>query len=162
MATRFGALDHQRVRTGTNKPLGQHERGREGDQLGAAILHRAHRVARRNAAGQYDMAHTSFDADAYQIIQMRMHGDQVHAERHFGQRLGGGDFGRQHIRHHAAAGNHAKPAGVADGGYEVAFGNPAHGAAHDGGARAQEGAAARPKIVQPRAGRRVQQHGFGN
>ncbi len=148
MAAGFRAFDDDRVRTRTHQAFGEHKRGGEGDELGAAVFHRTYGGAGGNAAGEHDVADAGFDADFYQIIQVRMHGNQVNAKRFGGQRLGGGDFLGQPVRHHAAAGEHAETAGVGDGGDQVTFAHPAHRPAHDGGARTEEGAAARPELAE--------------
>ncbi len=80
MPAGLGALDHQCVGAAADQSLCQHQRRGEGDQLGAAVLHRAHRAARRDAAGQHDMAHLRRQADLDQVVELRVHGDQVHAE----------------------------------------------------------------------------------
>ena len=153
MAAGFGALDHQGVGAGADQAFGQHQRGGEGDELGAAVLHRAHGVAGRDAAGQHDVADLGAQADLHQVVELRVHGDEVDAERLGGQRLGAGDLGFEQGGGHGAARDDAEAAGVGDGGDQVALADPAHGAAHDGGFGAEEGRAARPQRVEAGAGR---------
>ncbi len=124
-----------------HEPPGQHQRRGEADQPGAAVLDRAHGGAGRDAAGQHDVADPCLQADPHQVGQLGVHGDEVHAERAVGQRLGGGDLGGQQRRAHRAAGDHAEAAGIGDGGHQGALADPAHGAAHDGDPAAEEAAA---------------------
>ena len=153
MAAGLTALDHDGVGAGADQTFGQHQGRGEGDQLRAAVLDRAHRAAGRNAAGQHHMAHPGGGANAHQVVELRVHGDEVDAERQAGHRLGGGDLLFQQLRPHRAAGDDAEAAGIGDGGDQMALADPAHRAAHDGDARAQEGTAARPQPVQLGAGR---------
>ena len=150
-------LDHQRVRARPDQPLRQHQGRGERDQLRAAVLHRPHRPAGRNAAGQHDVSDARLQADPDQLVEPRMHGDQVDPERPVGQRLRAGDLGGQHVRLHRAAGDHAEPAGVGDRRHQVALADPAHRAAHDGDLAAEERRAARPQPVElPRGPRSAQ------
>ena len=149
---RLRPLDDQRVGAGAHQPPGQHQRRGEADQPRAAVLHRPHRGTRRHPAGQHDMADPRLQADLDQVGQPGVHGDEVDAERRGRARLGRGDLGSQGVRPHGAAGDHPEAAGVGDGGDQGALAHPAHGAAHDGGAAAQEGHAGRPQPVKLRAG----------
>ena len=63
MSAGLRALDHQRVRPGADQSLRQHQRRCERDQLRPAVLHRPHRAAGRNAAGQHDVADPRLQAD---------------------------------------------------------------------------------------------------
>ena len=71
MPAGLGALDHQRIDARFHEALGQHQSGREGDELGAAILDRAHRRRRRNAARQHDMPDLGAQADLHQLVELR-------------------------------------------------------------------------------------------
>ena len=97
----------------------------------ARRLDRFYAALGRNAAGKHDMADFMLRADRDQIEQHRVHGNQVHAERLAGQRLGRGDFGVEQFRRHRPAGDHAKAAGVADRRDEIALRHPAHRPAQD-------------------------------
>ena len=121
MAAGLHALDHQRVGARAHQLLRQRQRGREADQLGAAGLDPLDRPARRKAAGEHDMADLVLRADVDQLAQLRVHGDEVDAERPVRARLGLGDLGVEQLGAHRAAGDHAEPAGVGDGGDEVAL-----------------------------------------
>ena len=79
------------------------------------------RAARRKPAGEHDMADLVLRADVDQLGQLRVHGDEVDAERPVGARLGLGDLGVEQLGGHRPAGDHAEPAGVGDGGDEVAL-----------------------------------------
>ena len=78
-----------------------------------------------------------------QIEELRMHGDEIHAERLVGKRFGRRDLRVEQLGRHRATCDHAEAAGVRDGGNQVPLGHPAHRAAQDGRLAAQEiGAAA--------------------
>ena len=148
MAASLRPLDDQRVRTRPDQAARHDQCGGEADRLRAAILDRADRRGRRDAAGQHDVADAGRGADADQGIQLRVHGDQVHPEWRVGAFLGGGDLGGEQVRTHRAAGDYAKAAGIGDGGDQVALADPTHRAAHDGHAAAQKTGAARPEPGQ--------------
>ena len=162
MAAGLRTLDHQRIDAGTHQPPGQHHRRREGDQPGAAILHRAHRATGWNAAGQHDMADLRLQAHPDQIVQLRMHGDQIDPERPAGQRLRGGDFLLQQFRAHRAAGDHAEAAGIRQRGHQMPLAHPAHRTAKDRDLAAQELGAARPQPVELRSGGDARRIGMQN
>ncbi len=63
------------------KRLRQHQGRGEADQPGAAVLDRAHGGPGRDAAGQHDVADPGAQADLHQVVELRVHGDQVDAER---------------------------------------------------------------------------------
>ena len=111
-----------------------------------------HRGAARQAAGEHDVADPMLGADLDQIEQLRMQGDQVDAERAPGQRLGRADLGRQQLRRHRSRGDDPEPAGIGDGGDQVALRYPGHRAAHDGEIAAENIPAARPQPVELGAG----------
>ena len=77
-------------------------------------------------------------AHADQIEELRMHGDEIHAERLVGQRSGRRDLRVEQLRRHRAAGDHAEAARIRYGGNQVALGHPAHRPAQDRGLAAQE------------------------
>ncbi len=108
------------------------------------------RAARRKPAGEHDMADLVLRADVDQLAQLRMHGDEVDAERPVGARLGLGDFGVEQLGGHRAAGDHAEAAGIGDGGDEVALGDPAHRAAQDRDVAAEELGAAVHQFLEAR------------
>jgi hypothetical protein len=84
------------------------------------------------------MADIMLLADFDQVEELRVHRDQIDAERLVGERLGPGDLRIELLGVHRAAGDHAEAAGVGDCGDEVALGHPGHGAAEDGDLAAQE------------------------
>ena len=142
MAAGFAAFDHQCIRAGTQQLLREGEGRGENQHFRAEFLDCFHAALGRNAASQHDMADLVLGADRNQVEQRGVHGDQVHAERLGGEGLGRGDFGVEQFGRHRPAGNHAKAAGIADRGDQVAFGYPAHRAAQDRVLGPQEGAAA--------------------
>ena len=152
MPAGLAALDDNGVRPRAHQPLGQYQGGGKGDQLGAAILHRAHRGPGRDATGEHHMGHTGLQRHPHQVVDLRVHGDQVDAKGFFGERLGGGDLGGQHLRAHRAARDHAKAARIGNRRDQMTLADPAHRASQDGNLAAQEGAATRPEPVQFRAG----------
>ena len=95
MPAGLGAFDHQRIGAGAHQLLRQRQRRGEADHLGAAVLGLLDGGARRDAAGEDDMADLSLEAGLDQLVQPGMHGDEVHAEGVLGQRLGAGDLLRQ-------------------------------------------------------------------
>ena len=70
------------------------------------------------------MADLVLRADVDQLGKLRVHGDEVDAERAVGARFGLGDLGVEKLGGHRAAGDHAEAAGVGDGGDEVALAKP--------------------------------------
>ena len=144
VAAGLGAFDDDGIGAGADHALGQRQRRRERDQLGPAILHRAHRRAGRDATGQDDVADLGLQADADQCVQFRVHGDQVHAERLVCQRLRSGDLLRQLRRAHGAAGDHAETAGVGNRGHQMLLADPPHRAPHDRVRAAEERRTPRP------------------
>ena len=159
MPAGLAALDHQRIGAGTHQLLRQRQRGGEADDLRAAILRRLDRRPRRDAASEDDVPHLVRQAHLHELIQLRMHGDQVHAEGFSGQRLGRCDLLRQPLRLHCAAGDDAKGPGIGQRRHQIAFADPGHRPAHDGVGRAEEGRAARHQRIdpcqRPRGGRAV-------
>ncbi len=131
MAARFHALDHQRVDARSHQLLRQRQRGRKADQLGAIGLDRLDAALGRQATGQHDMAHLMLGAHRDQVEQLRMHGDQVHAERLVGQRPGRRNFRVQQFGRHRATGNHTETAGVRDRRHQMPLTDPAHRPAQD-------------------------------
>ena len=104
----------------------------------------------RQAAGEHDMADSMLRADVDQLDELRVHGDQVDAERLRRPRLGLGDLGVEQLGRHRAAGDHAEAAGVGDRGDEVALRNPAHRAAQDRDLAAEELGAAVHQLLEAR------------
>jgi hypothetical protein len=72
------------------------------------------------------------EADVDQLLQLRMHDDQVHPEPPRGQRLGRSNFRAKLVGRHGAAGEDAEPARVGDGRDQGALRHPCHGTAHQG------------------------------
>ena len=140
MAARFHAFDHQRIRAGAQQLLGERQCRREADHLGGVLpaLDRFDTAFGRNAPGQHHMAHGVLFAHGDEVEELRVHGDEVHAERAVGQLAGFGDFGVEQIGRHRPAGDHAEPAGVRNGRDEIAFGHPAHRPAQNGGFAAEK------------------------
>ena len=98
VAAGLHALDHQRVDVRAHQLLGERERGGEGHQLGAARLDLLDRPARRKPAGEHDVADLMLHAGVDQLAQLRVHGDEVDAERPLRARLGLGDLGVEQAR----------------------------------------------------------------
>jgi len=143
VAARFHALDHKRVRAGAQQLLAERQRGRKADDLGTMRLDRLETALGRDTASQHDMRDAVLCADIDKVEQLRVHGDEVHAEGLGRQRLGGGDFRVQKRRRHRAAGDHTEAARVTDRRNEIAFGHPRHRAAQDRGLATEEFAATR-------------------
>ena len=97
MAAGLHALDHQRIDVRAHQLLRERERGSEADQLGAARLDPVDRPARRKTAGEHDVADAVLRADIDQLAKLRVHGDEVDAERPVGARLGLGDLGVEQL-----------------------------------------------------------------
>ncbi len=108
-------LDHQRVGARPHQLLGQRQRGREDDQLGAMALDPLDRPAGRQAPGEDDVGDLMLRANIDQLIELGMHGDQIDAERLAGERLGSLDFLVEQLWRHGPAGDHAEPARVGNG-----------------------------------------------
>ena len=97
---------------------------------------------RRKAAGEDDVADIMLGADIDQLRELRVHGDEVDAERAVRAHFRLGDLGVEQLGSHRAAGDHTEAAGIGDGGDEVALADPAHRAAHDRDVAAKEFGAA--------------------
>ena len=143
MATGLHALNHQRIDARPDQLLGERQRRREADDLGAALLDRFQRPLGRQAPGEHDMADLVLGAHRDQVEERRVHGDEVHPERLVRQRLRARDLGIEQFGRHRSARDHAEPAGVRHGGDEVALADPRHGARHDRDLAAEERGAAR-------------------
>ena len=149
VAAGLHALDDQRVGARAYQFLREGQRGREADQLRAARFDPVDRAARGKAAGKNDVGDAMIGADVDQLGQLRVHGDEIDAERPVGARLGLGDLGVEQFGAHRSAGDYSEPAGVGDGGDQMALGNPAHRAAHDGDVAAEELGAAVHQLLEP-------------
>ena len=77
------------------------------------------------------MADPMVGADLDQLVKPRVQGDQVDPEGAQSQRLGRTDFRRQQLWRHRSRGDDPEPAGIGDGGDQVALRHPGHRAAHD-------------------------------
>ena len=77
------------------------------------------------------MANLMSRAYSHQLHDLRVHGNQVHAKRSSGQRLGRDNLCVEQFRRHRSAGNHPETACVGNGRDQVPLGNPGHCAAHD-------------------------------
>ena len=64
---------------------------------------RAACAAGRQAAGEHDMPDLVIEADLDQLLELRMHGDEVDAERPVGSARGRRDLGREQGGRHRAA-----------------------------------------------------------
>ena len=94
------------------------------------------------------MAHLIFRANINQFHDLRMHGDQVHAEWLRSQRLRCGNFRIKQFGRHRPARNHPKPAGVGNGRHKVPFRNPRHSATHNGDVAAKKFRAALHEVFE--------------
>jgi len=94
------------------------------------------------------MAHFIFRANINQFHDLRMHGDQVHAEWLGRQRLRGGNFRIEQFGRHRPARDHAKTSSVGDSRHQVPFRNPGHSATHDGDVAAKEFRAALHEVFE--------------
>jgi hypothetical protein len=99
------------------------------------------------------MPHPVLQTDVDQLDELRVHGDDVDAERPVGQRGGRLDLARQQIGRHRARGDDAKPAGIGNRRDQVALRHPGHRAAHHRELGAEKRAAARPQPVEHQARR---------
>ena len=77
-------------------------------------------------------------ADINQRVKLRVHGDEIDAEGLGRQRPRRLNLGAEQIRRHRPAGESAEASAIGNRGDEVAFGHPAHRAAHNGERRAEE------------------------
>src|SRR3546814_6397751 len=84
------------------------------------------------------MADAVSGADLDQVGKLRMHGDEIDAERPLRQRLGSGDFSVEKLGRHRPARNHAESARIRYGRDQMAFRHPAHRAAEDRGVGAKK------------------------
>src|SRR5436190_15475972 len=148
MAACLAALDDDRVCSHAHELFGQDQSRGEAQHPHRAGADALDRGNGRYAAGQHDVSDPLLDADIDQLHQLRMHRDQVDAERPRGERRSSGDFAAQQIGRHRAGGDDAEPAGIGDRGDQVALRHPGHRAAHDGEIGAEKGTAARPQPVQ--------------
>src|SRR3546814_4566454 len=87
-------------------------------------------------------------ANVDEVENLRMHGDEVYAERLARELLRFGDFRIKQFRRHRAARNHAKTTSIADRRDKIAFRNPTHRPAHDCDVAAQKFRTARHKAVE--------------
>lgn len=67
------------------------------------------------------MADIAGQANVNQLIQLRVHGDQIDAEGFGGQRLGGLDLRLQQVGCHGAARDHAETTRVGDTGNQISL-----------------------------------------
>src|SRR5688500_13088794 len=77
------------------------------------------------------MRHLMLGADVDQFIELRVHGDEVHAERLAGECLGRCNLLIEQLGRHRPAGDHAEPARIGDCRDQMALADPAHRPAHD-------------------------------
>src|SRR3546814_13568561 len=70
-------------------------------------------------------------ANVDEFENLRMHSDEVYAERLARELLRFGDFRIKQFRRHRAARNHANTTSIADRRDKIAFRNPTHRPAHD-------------------------------
>jgi hypothetical protein len=143
------AFDDQRVRAGAHQAPGDREAGREAEQPGAAVLDPRHGGAVRQTAGQHDVRDPVRAAHVDQLLEPRVHDDQIDPERPCGESLGGGDRGGQLVRLHGAAGEHPEAAGVRERRDQTVLGDPGHGAAHQRERAAEKRGPGPPQALQP-------------
>src|SRR5207237_1359557 len=101
------------------------QRGSEADELRAARLDAINRPGWRKAARQDDMPDLMLGASVDQFAQLGVHRNQIYPERAIRACLGLADFRIEKLRAHRTTADHAKAAGVGDGGDEVALAHPA-------------------------------------
>ncbi len=87
-------------------------------------LDRLDAAARRQAAGQHDMADIMPVAHADEIEQHRVHGDEIDAEGRARELFGRNDLCFQQIGRHCPAGDEAEAPGIAHRRDEMALGHP--------------------------------------
>ncbi len=144
----FHAFDDQRIRARAHQALGYGEAGGEAQQPGAAVLDPRQGGAIRQTAGQHDVGDPVRAAHLDQLLEPRVHDDQIDPERPRGQRLRGGDLGGQLVRLHGAAREHAEAAGVRQRRDQAAFRDPGHRAAHQRERTAQKRRPGAPQVLQ--------------
>ena len=147
MTARLHALDDQRIHAGTRKLSRDAERGRESEELGAAILDPRHGRFARQTAGQHDMADLMLAADVDQRIEIRMHDDQIDAEGLIGPFLGALDFGGEQIRRHRTACEHAEAARIRNRRHQMPLGDPGHRTSQNSKRATQELCSILPKTI---------------
>ena len=97
------------------------------------------------------MAYPMREADLGQLLQLRVHDDEVDAKRPVGERRGRGDLLGQALGAHGAAGQDAESGRIADRGHQPSLGHPGHGAAEHGKVTVEEP----PTTFPQRANQRV-------
>src|SRR3546814_19528911 len=80
----------------------------------------------RQPPGKHDMADAVSGADLDQVGKLRMHGDEIDAERPLRQRLGSGDFSVEKLERHRPARTNADSARIRYGRDQMAFLHPTH------------------------------------
>ena len=142
-------LLHERIGAGPQQLLRERQSRREADHLGRvlAALDRLHTPLGRNAARQHNVGDGMFLANRDQIEQLRVHGDQVHAEVALRERLRRRNLGIVQVGGHRAARNHPKSACIADCADQIALRDPAHRAAQYGVIAAEKVGPARHQFV---------------
>src|SRR3546814_20305468 len=81
MAARFHALNDQRINARPDKLLCQRQCGGEADDLRTAGLDRFNAAFGRKSASQHHMPDLMSRANVDEVENLRMHGDEVYAER---------------------------------------------------------------------------------
>ena len=94
------------------------------------------------------MTDVIFRAYRNQIHDLRVHGDQVHAEVFGRKLLGRSNLSIEQFRRHRTTGNYPKPACVADCGNQIALRDPRHRPAHNRDVAAQKIGAALHEVFE--------------
>ena len=112
VATGFRAFNNQGIRTDPHHLFRQDQRRSETHHPASRVFEFFNRQRGRNPPGQNDVRYFLPDTDINQLVQARMHRDQVDAEIIFGHLPRFQNFLFQKFRRHGAAGDHAESAGV--------------------------------------------------
>jgi len=106
------AFDDDGVDVRSHELLREAQRRGEGHELGAMRLDLLDRLAWRKPARKHDVTNLMLHADVDQLAELRMHRDEVHAERPLCAQLGLGDLSVEQLGCHRPARNHSEAAGV--------------------------------------------------
>src|SRR3546814_16525253 len=108
MAARCHTLKDRHINSLPDKLLSQRQCGGEADDLRTAGLDRFNAAFGRKSASQHHMPDLMSRENVDEVENLRMHGDEVYAERLDRELLRFGDFRIKQFRRHRAARNHPK------------------------------------------------------
>jgi hypothetical protein len=94
------------------------------------------------------MRHFCCNAHIDQLFELRMHQNEVYAERFLRHLLRCNNFLLQQFRRHGGCSNHPERACVRQRRYEMPLAHPAHRPAHDGMLAAKQIPPALPEIIE--------------